>query len=653
MMQGRMPKDEERQMEEENNPMKALSKREMVFVDAFDEISAKRAQMDPNGTERRRVRGAFTRGLALVLSLLLIRVVLAGLWIKRTIGTGVLPEAVSKEESNASADRPNPPVPHDEAAPLSSCQQELPLVPPSDAALDRVFATYYNLANTSFTQTVAEKLSGMVRIKTVSFDDMKGQPVEEPLPDDPRRLGLYELRSYLKSTWPTVHSKLSLDIINRYGLVYTWKGTDSSLKPVMFAAHQDTVPVPADTLSRWTYPPFEGVIADGRIWGRGSSDCKAQVTAILEAAENLAVNGFQPRRTIIFAFGFDEEISGTQGAATIAKHIESLYGTNGVEFVLDEGTGLEEAFGATFAYLATSEKGYLNVQFSVSTPGGHSSVPPEHTGIGILAELIVHMEAHPFPLSLGTDSNESPLLGELRCAASHGPSMDDDLRAAILKVDSTTGAKKRIAKRALANRLAKYPVYKAVISTTQAVDIISGGVKVNALPELATTLVNYRIAADSGVAETEERLFRLSKFVAKKFNMTLTQVTSTGEERNLQPIASGAPSYGAIHLQSEKEAMNPSPRTPVDGAPFKIVAGTALHALRRNDEKLIVSPSSPTGNTDTRYYHGLSPHILRFSPLRSRASRGVHTVDENAIAIDVVASSGFFYELMRNVNHGF
>ncbi|KAI9364957.1 carboxypeptidase S, partial [Zopfochytrium polystomum] len=525
----------------------------------------------------------------------------------------------------------------------ASCAQELPLAPSSHPALDQVFASYYDGSNTSFTDALAQKLSGMVRIQTVSFDDMKTRPVEEPLPDDPRRLGLYELRSYLKATWPQLHSKLELDIVNRYSLVYTWKGSDPSLKPLLLAAHQDTVPVPSDTVDRWTYPPFDGIIADGRIWGRGTSDCKGQLAAILEAAENLVINGFQPRRTLVLAFGFDEEISGIQGAAIMAEYFESIYGVNGIAMIVDEGTGLEEAFGTTFAYLAISEKGAVSVRFSVSTPGGHASVPPAHTGIGILSLLVVNLEANPFPLSLGTDENESPLLQQLRCEAAHAPLMPNDLRETISRVDRSVGAEKDEAKRELANKLAVDPIYKAVMSTTQAVDLISGGIKVNALPELATATANYRIAADSSIAKTEDRLFQLTKSVAAAFNMTLTQkILCRRRQRRIRT--------GTIRIVSESAPMEPSRKTPVDGKPYKVMAGTVLHALKRENEPLFVSPSSPTFNTDTRFYHRLSEHIFRFSPPRSRASQRMHTVDENLVAVDLVASSGFFFDLIRNAD---
>ncbi len=53
-------------------------------------------------------------------------------------------------------------------------------------------------------------------------------------------------------------------------------------------------------------------------------------------------------------------------------------------------------YGAQFALPGMGEKGYLDLQISVLTPGGHSSVPPEHTGIGIMSDVVAAIEAHPF-----------------------------------------------------------------------------------------------------------------------------------------------------------------------------------------------------------------------------------------------------------------
>ena len=72
------------------------------------------------------------------------------------------------------------------------------------------------------------------------------------------------------------------------------------------------------TEDKWAHPPFEGVVADGFIWGRGTLDNKVNIVGLLEAAENMLQQGLQPERTIYFAFGHDEEQGGIDGAKVMA-----------------------------------------------------------------------------------------------------------------------------------------------------------------------------------------------------------------------------------------------------------------------------------------------------------------------------------------------
>lgn len=146
--------------------------------------------------------------------------------------------------------------------------------------------------------------------------------------------------------------------MNIYGLVITWKGADESLKPYLFMAHQDVVPVPDATVSRWKYPPYSAHY-DGRfVWGRGSSDCKNNLIGVLEAFEALLEKDYSPKRTILAGFGFDEEISGWQGAAYIARHLEEKWGRGAIDLIIDEGgLGIKDMYGAKFALPALGEKG--------------------------------------------------------------------------------------------------------------------------------------------------------------------------------------------------------------------------------------------------------------------------------------------------------
>ena len=71
--------------------------------------------------------------------------------------------------------------------------------------------------------------------------------------------------------------------------------------------HQDVVPVNLDTFNKWTHYPYSGYFDGKLLWGRGSSDDKNGLIAILSTVETLIENGFKPFRSIVLSLGFDEE----------------------------------------------------------------------------------------------------------------------------------------------------------------------------------------------------------------------------------------------------------------------------------------------------------------------------------------------------------
>ena len=111
---------------------------------------------------------------------------------------------------------------------------------------------------------------------------------------------------------------------------------------------------------------------------------------ILEAVEYLLTSGFEPSRTVYLAFGQDEEIGGNDGAAKIAGLLQS----RGVEleYVLDEGlnifNGIIDDISAPVALIGIAEKGYLSLQLTAASPGGHSSAPPTHTAISVMSRAL-------------------------------------------------------------------------------------------------------------------------------------------------------------------------------------------------------------------------------------------------------------------------
>lgn len=171
------------------------------------------------------------------------------------------------------------------------------------------------------------------------------------------------------------------------------------------------------------------------------------------------------RRTIILSSGFDEEIGGSRSAGPLARELESRYGKDGIALIVDEGfTGVDTAYGETFARFGMAEKGAVSLSLEVLSEGGHSSVPHGATGIGNLARLLVALEDHPDSPKL---EKGNPILQELACGVEHG------------EVDKRTRKQLRDPKqwKKLGEELAKDDILRAFLSTTQATDLVQGGVK--------------------------------------------------------------------------------------------------------------------------------------------------------------------------------
>ncbi|CAK5274518.1 unnamed protein product [Mycena citricolor] len=468
--------------------------------------------------------------------------------------------------------------------------------------------------------TAAARLTGAIRVRTETFD------VSPSNGSDPAYDKFGDFETYLVETFPSVFGALELEHVATHGLVLTWRGSDASLAPIILMAHQDTVPVPESTVSRWTHPPFEGYFVEaGWIWGRGGGDCKNLLIGELSAIDELLRIGFAPERTVILSFGFDEEGGGVRSAQYLSNHIESIYGKDSMLFIIDEGEGIQENyFGTTFITPATGEKGSTNVEVTVSVPGGHSSIPPAHTGIGMLAEFVRVIEDNAFQPKL---SAKNPFSAYAQCLAEYAE-IDPSLKDAL--------SRERTWDKAAAMIAAADAGDGARLTTTQAVDIISGGVKVNALPELATAIVNHRISVDFSVKELQQRYLDILTPTAEQFGLTVIDFDSA--------VPEGATHYLKLTTPRGSDA---SPVTAVHGSAWDIFSGTAKHLW---GDDVVVAPTLMNGGTDTRAFQNLSKAIFRFEPLRHTDKYDIHTVDERIHIDGHLHTIQWIYALIQNAD---
>ena len=213
-----------------------------------------------------------------------------------------------------------------------------------------------------------------------------------------------DLRAYMQQAWPRVFAAGEVELID-HSLLVTLAGIDPALKPVMLMGHMDVVPVVPGTETDWTHNPFSGHVDDTYIWGRGAIDMKDQVAGILEAVEYALAHGWQHERTLLLAFGQDEETTQC-GAGAIGRVLEE----RGVEleYLIDEGDyRIVEAaeYGAGEGWLMhadLAEKGYADIVLRTKSEGGHSSRVPGLAALCRPAGAPRRARAHRYvPCSLG------------------------------------------------------------------------------------------------------------------------------------------------------------------------------------------------------------------------------------------------------------
>jgi carboxypeptidase PM20D1 len=433
----------------------------------------------------------------------------------------------------------------------------------------------------------ARHLGEAVRFRTVSHQD--------PAEDQPAEWD--RLHAWLQTTYPDAHRAMAREVVAGHALVYTWKGTDPSLEPIVLMAHQDVVPVTPGSEGAWTHPPFDGVIADGAVWGRGAIDDKGSLVTLFEALDGLAKVGFTPRRTVILVSGHDEEVRGGG-----AKAAAALLKTRGVkaQFVLDEGMVVVADHPVTqgpVALIATAEKGYATLTVTAPAVGGHSSAPPAQTGVATLAKAVLAIADKPFPMKF-----DGPGADMLKSLAPHS--------STTIKV---AAANTWLFSPLLVSQTAKTPAGAAMLHTTIAPTMLKGSPKENVLPQDATAWINYRIAPGDSSAEV---------------------------------MARAREAVGDLPV---KLAWVKPPDEPTRISSTRSEGWKTLAALAGDESKAPVAPALMTAASDSRYMSPIADDIYRFQPLvlSVDATKMIHGTDEHVSIANIERMVRFYQRLVE------
>ena len=432
------------------------------------------------------------------------------------------------------------------------------------------------------TQKYAETFAELIRMDTTSYDDQPDKTV------------FYQFQELLKKTFPHIFAAVEYEDFDGSFLL-KWKGKDSGGKaPILLMNHQDVVVATGE----WRFPPFSAEIADGKIWGRGTLDDKGGVWAMLQAADELAAEGFIPSRDIYFMSSCSEERTGI-GADMISAALKE----RGIRFemVLDEGGMIvsEPIAGAEgkYAMVGVGEKGCAELKFTARSPGGHASTPESNTPLVRLGKFMAEVDnGRPFQAQL------SPTVCSTFRCVSRG--MKGPVKFLLQNARFFKGLLSFVIPKISASAA-------AMLKTTVAFTKCSASEETNVLPESAWVIADMRYSHHQG---SEDSIRTITK-IAKKYDI-------------------------------ETELVGPVFDSPVSDTESNAFQ-TVERAIARIFPDAITTPYIMMGASDSRYLCRVCDNCIRFSPftIDSQQLDSIHAVNEN-LDLSCLVPAVEFYRLI-------
>ncbi|MBR2869599.1 MAG: M20/M25/M40 family metallo-hydrolase [Clostridia bacterium] len=445
-------------------------------------------------------------------------------------------------------------------------------------------------------QRAMDNLSKAISIPTVSYPEKEKVDFTQ----------FEKFHKFLEEAYPLIHKNLTKEVVMEASLIYRWEGTRSDLEPMALLAHQDVVPVSAGTEGDWTHPAFSGENDGEFIWGRGALDMKNHLIAVMEAVETLLEEGFKPDRDVYLLFGQDEEVvaSGNGGAKNIMEtlksrgiHLDSIVDEGGAIIPIDVKGLIEnkELIGVGIA-----EKGYTDIEITVTAKGGHSSQPPVHSALGDLAEVIRDLEGNQFKAEL------MPFVSDL--FSNLGRSCTYPARLLTCNLPYL--------KPLLRYGMTKIPFTACLIRTTTAVTMAEGSPAANVLPQKASVVVNFRQMPGTTVEDV------------------IAHIRKVCRNKNIE-----------IKVLKAKEASNFSP---TDSRVFKIIEELCV----QENKNAIVAPYLVMGGTDACYYEPICENIFRYSPYKVSVEllRCTHATNERIPVAAIEPAVAFFKRYIKKAS---
>ncbi|MBK5238717.1 MAG: M20/M25/M40 family metallo-hydrolase [Actinomycetales bacterium] len=373
----------------------------------------------------------------------------------------------------------------------------------------------------------------------------------------------------------------------RTSVVTRVPGRDHTKPTLVVHGHLDVVPADAES---WSVDPFEGIIKDGMLWGRGAVDMKNMDAMILTALSDILGSGQQPERDLVVAFFADEENGGVFGSHHLVDEHPELF--EGATEAISEVGGYSVDLAGETAYLVqTGEKAILWIQLIARGTAGHGSLINPHNALTMLAEAVARLGRHEWPLRLTRTTDE--LLTKV--AAILGKNI---VKVGHEQVAIATGSASKF--------------ILATLRTTTNPTVLTAGYKHNVVPDQASALIDVRTAP----GDEEDTLAAIAAIVGPDIEIVI--------------------SHRDIGLE-----------TTLDGA----LAEHMTSSLLRFDPGAHVLPYMLSGGTDNKALAKLGIRGFGFAPLKLPADFDFpsmfHGVDERVPLNALVFGRAVLTDLLR------
>jgi acetylornithine deacetylase/succinyl-diaminopimelate desuccinylase-like protein len=196
-----------------------------------------------------------------------------------------------------------------------------------------------------------------------------------------------------------VSSGIEVDMVSkdpkRPNLIARYKGNGTS-PPLLLYGHADVV---SAKNQQWSCPPFDGIVDQGYVWGRGALDMKGALAMMLCSLLKAKAGGIVPSGDIIFAVFSDEEEQSEFGARYVVDEYPGLF--DGVLHAIGEVGGFTlHLNGRRYYPIMVAEKQKCSLVIRIKGTGGHGSIPVRKQAMAKLAYVLQRLDRCRLPVHI-------------------------------------------------------------------------------------------------------------------------------------------------------------------------------------------------------------------------------------------------------------